>query len=619
MNKKAFFNLLVLLTCISSFGQNFNTLLGKAFTSQDSSDFYFSKAKKMVQSEGDLAEYYFCKNARCTDYNKPDSAVFYGNIALEKFVKLNKNGSALSVINNISKVYQAQGQYDKAIKITLQGLKIAENENNEYWRIFFNTSLARNYHDFEKYEEGVAYGLKGFVLAKSAAKPNNGLIGYALSMIAINYDDWNQPEKALYYHKKIFEYQKGKDTLLLATTYNNIGNTLLKQKKYKEAKSWFKRSLKINEITLVKKDEAYYYNFATVYTNLGTIAYKLNNFDDAETFFGKAKYFAVKSNNVEKLRDYYYQSAKFFKAQKDLNKIVEAQELYIKLRDSIFQKDRDKNFVEIETKYQTEKKEKQLLQKEIEAKNRNYIIFGLGLFSVFVALIGFLLYRQQKLKIAQQEQAFELKNAIFQIDAQNNLQNQRLAISKDLHDNIGAQLTFIISAVETTKFLPDVENSKLGARLTQISDFAKDTIVELRDTIWAMNTSEISFEDLKIRIYNFIEKAKDARNTINFSFEMDRKLEPFKLSSVQGMNIYRTIQEAINNSLKHANPNNVSIQVTQESNKIKITISDDGMGFNETENFDGNGLGNMEKRIREIGGAFAIKSNHNGTVIEIQL
>ena len=92
-----------------------------------------------------------------------------------------------------------------------------------------------------------------------------------------------------------------------------------------------------------------------------------------------------------------------------------------------------------------------------------------------------------------------------QIELQNKLHEQRLAISRDLHDNIGAQLTFIISSVDSLKYAFADGNPKLEDKLNNISSFTKETIYELRDTIWAMNKEEITIEDLKTRISNFIE------------------------------------------------------------------------------------------------------------------
>ncbi len=275
---------------------------------------------------------------------------------------------------------------------------------------------------------------------------------------------------------------------------------------------------------------------------------------------------------------------------------------------------------ELETKYQTAEKEKQLLQKEAEAKKKTTTIIILSLLAFFIAIVGFLIYRQQRLKNVQQKQEFELQTAIAQIENQNKLHEQRLAISRDLHDNIGAQLTFIISSVENLKFgFPSMEMS-IKNHLTKISDFTKTTIVELRDTIWAMNANEFTFDDLSSRIYNFIEKAQSAKENTAFKFTVDDRLKNYKFSSLEGINLYRTIQEAVNNAIKYADANAISIQVQPNKSGITVEITDNGKGF-DLDGIDlGNGIVNMQKRIEEIGGVFQIHSDlGKGTQITISL
>ncbi|MBX9806877.1 MAG: sensor histidine kinase [Flavobacteriaceae bacterium] len=610
-----FFSLLVFN---SVFSQDAKKLIYKAFGSKDSSDYYFKLAKKNIKTPADEAEYYFGKNARCNDYNQPDSCVFYGLIAIQKFKKIGNINSQYYVFNNIAASYRKQGQYEKAISYILDGLKIAESENKEYWLANYNTNISLNYHDFESYSKGVYYGKKALNYGLKAKKRDEKSIAFALNAIAISFDDWNKPDSALFYHKKVFNYVKGKDTLDYSHTYNNIGNTYMKQKKYKEAESWIKRAMIIGATNSNGvKDASYYYENATHYTNLATIAYNLDDFAKAETLFDKAYFYVKNSKSAEKFRDYFQQRYLFNMKRKNLEKTVEFQENYIKLRDSVFEIERAKTVTELETKYQTEKKEKLLLEKEAEAKQKNTLILGISILAFFIALIGYLIYRQQKLKATQQVQEFELKSAISKIENQNKLQEQRLNISRDLHDNIGAQLTFIISSVDNIKYAFDITNEKLDSKLSNISSFAKETIVELRDTIWAMNSNEISFEDLEIRINNYIEKAKEAKDQISFSFAIDSVLKTQKLTSVQGMNIYRTIQEAVNNSIKYANASVISINAKQVENQLKIIIQDNGLGFDEATVEKGNGLKNMQKRIEEIGGGFHLSSSNEGTRIEI--
>jgi len=613
---------LFLLLCLVqfSYSQEAKKLIYKAFGSKDSSDYYFKLAKKNIKTPADEAEYYFGKNGRCNDYNQPDSCVFYGLIAIQKFKKIGNSNSLYYVYNNIAASYRKQGQYEKAISYILDGLKLAETENKEYWLANYNSNISLNYHDFESYQKGILYGKKALNYGLKAKNRDKKSITFALNAIAINFDDWNKPDSALYYHKKVFNYVKGKDTLDYSHTYNNIGNTYMKQKKYKEAESWIKRAMIIGATNSNGiKDARYYYENATHYTNLATIAYNLDDFAKAETLFDKAYFFVKNSKSAEKFRDYFQQRYLFNKKRKNLEKTVEFQENYIKLRDSVFELERAKTFTELETKYQTAKKEKLLIEKEAEAKQKNTMLIGISLLAFFIALIGFLIYRQQKQKNVQQKQEYKLKKEISKIETHNKLQEQRLSISRDLHDNIGAQLTFIISSVDNIKYAFDITNEKLDHKLSHISNFAKETILELRDTIWAMNSNEITFEDLEIRINNYIEKAKEAKDQISFSFAIDPELKTQKLTSVQGMNIYRTIQEAVNNSIKYANASIISINAKKIENRIKISIQDNGIGFDLVTVEKGNGLKNMQKRIEEIGGEFHLSSSNEGTLIEVIL
>ena len=629
---KQLYLILILITFCLQFGfsQDIQKTLGKAFTSKDSSDYYFKLAKKSIKTEKDEANYFFCKGARHRDYNRLDSAIFYTEKAILVFEKLKDYKSLNTLYNNISQSYRKQGEYDKAIKTAILGLKSAENSKSEFWIYYFTHNLGLIYHDFENFGKGIYYGKKALELAKNSSKKDPKEIAGALNTIAINYDDWNKPNEALYYHKQVFKYIKGNDTLTIGSTYNNIGNTLLKQKKYKEAEKWINIAVAISEINDRNKADRYdidFYNKATNFTNLAAIAFKTNDFEKAEKLFEKAKVYCLKSNNAEKMRDYYRYEYEFNKARKNLQKTIESQDQYIKLRDSVFNKNRDKSFLEIEAKYQNEKKEKELLKSkvaiannELALKKKNTQFLILGLISLALLIISYLIYRQQKLKNEQQEQEFKLKSAIARIETQSKLQDQRLQISRDLHDNIGSQLTFIISSVDNIKYAFEIQNSKLDIKLSTISNFARSTIVELRDTIWAMNSGEITLEDLQIRIHNFIDKAKEAKESINFSIDIEENLKDVKFTSIEGMNIYRTIQEAINNSIKYADAKNIKVAIQQDKDFIVISILDNGKGFEQDKIEMGNGINNMKKRITDIGGEIEFKNGKDvGTEIVIKL
>jgi signal transduction histidine kinase len=154
-------------------------------------------------------------------------------------------------------------------------------------------------------------------------------------------------------------------------------------------------------------------------------------------------------------------------------------------------------------------------------------------------------------------------------------------------------------------------------KLSEINNFAGITISELRDTIWAMNKNEISYEDFQGRVLSVIEKAKLTSENLHFSFNSSIK-SPIYFSSAKGINLFRIIQEAINNAVKYAKASEISVSVTETEKNLIIKISDNGTGFDLNTVKLGNGLENMQIRSEEINGKINIYSKiESGTQIEI--
>ena len=476
------------------------------------------------------------------------------------------------VISNIGIVYKSQKEYSKAFEYYKKAYLLYLNTTDKFGQTSSASNLGSILINLKRYKESLSYSL----IAKQGYE-NLGYelyLPYPISNIACAYDSLHEYKTAeINYLKSIQLFEKYSNNYEISEISNLYSNCLNKQKKFVEG-----ANLALKGLDHAKKSKAYLLEIKS-YKNLFNANTGIGNYQKAVEYITK----------------------------------------YNAGRDSLFANEKTKVVFELEKKYQTEKKEKLLLQKEAEAKQKNTLIIGITILAFFIALIGFLIYRQQKQKNTQQAQEYKLKKEISKIETQNKLQEQRLSISRDLHDNIGAQLTFIISSVDNIKYAIEITNEKLDKKLTTISSFAKDTIVELRDTIWAMNSNEISFEDLEIRISNYIEKAKESRDQILFSIAVEETLKTQKLSSVQGMNIYRTIQEAVNNSIKYANASVISINAKQVENQIKVVIQNNGLGFDQATIQKGNGLQNMQKRIEEIGGEFQLSSSNEGTRIIILL
>ena len=627
--------LIIVFTTSCGYSQQkpLDRLLLKAFQTPDSSKIYFASAEKILKTKADTANYLYFKFYTKYKFDEPDSAQYYS----DKVIPLLKN---LDSLERLRKVYSethylslGKGDYGKALEYSQKALQAAEKLKDTAMISLHLSDISNVYHDFEDYKKGVETGKKAYKILANSKNPNPKYLIFANNVIAINFDDWKKPDSALFYHYKNLKLLKQvDDTLRYGFVFNNIGNTLLKAKKYSEAKKIINRSLAINK--LGGRD----YNLATNYTNLATIAYEEKNYKVAEINFELANQFAQKSKSIEKIRDVTQQEAWFYKQKGDYKKSLELQEKFYVLRDSVFNDERAAAVAEMETKYETEKKEKDLAQartflveKELEVKQKNTLIFGaLGL-ALVLALLGYLFYNQQKLKNHQLQKEGELKTALARIETQNQLQEQRLRISRDLHDNIGSQLTFIISSIDNLKYGLEGAATSVTIKLGRISEFASQTIYELRDTIWAMNKTDISVEDLQARISNFIEKAK-VSSEIDFLFDVDENVlreKPF--FSVQGMNVYRIIQEAVNNALKYSEATLISVHISKfspprgemsagqrGSASFKVEITDNGKGFDIEKTSFGNGLANIKKRAKDLGGNVTITSeNGEGTRVRL--
>jgi len=482
------------------------------------------------------------------------------------------------VLGNIGIVYKKQKEYDKVLEYYQKALKVYEENNYDFGIVVTKGNIGSVFINTKDFENAITYSKEAKDLYKKLGYQR--YVPYMLNNMAIAKDSLKRYQEAQNDFKTAIRLFKD-DQNLYELTYAQIGlaTSYVKEKKYIEA------SYVANSALANIQEKSYKEFEVDAYKLLAEINSKTGNYKDAYNYFQK----------------------------------------YAVGKDSLFEDNKTKTIFELETKYQTEKKEKEILsqradlaEKELNLSKKNIQILGLGVLASVVFILGYFLYNKQKLKNKQLQKENELKEALIKIETQNKLQEQRLRISRDLHDNIGAQLTFIISSIDNLKYGFKITNDKLTNKLLGISEFTKETIYELRDTIWAMNKNEITQEDLQTRISNFIDKANVSSKGITFKFNNNIN-EELNFTSVEGMNIYRIIQESLNNAIKYAQATEIDVEFSKDNNALKISISDNGIGFNMDKEEFGNGINNMKKRAEEMNASLKIQSQKNiGTTIILE-
>jgi len=550
-----------------------------------------------------------------------DSAMVYLNRALEIVEATNSTKGYATVLNNIATVQIRKAEYQDALKNLFEALKAEEQLENRNGIAQAYNNIGVVYYYTANYDKTTHYLTRALEIQEELGNMDGLQNGY--NNVGAIFEYQKKYDEAIGSYTKALEISRELgDAKQEAAFLSNIAQSHMNKGDYAAAEAIFRESIAMK----VKIED--YNGMVNGYISFGQLLLKQEKLNDAKRYLKEAISLSKKYDSKITLPEAYAALSEVAEKEGDFKRSVAYLKDYIAIKDSVLNEDNARILAETEAKYQTEKKEKEILEqraliaeKDLEVRQKNMLMFGGFGLALILGLLGYLFYNQQKLKNRQLKKEGELKSALAAIETQNKLQEQRLRISRDLHDNIGAQLTFIISSIDNLKYGFKDIGEKLSTRLTGISSFTGNTIYELRDTIWAMNKNNISFEDLQARISNFIDKANIASHAMKFSFTMTSEVDAqYPLTSVQGMNIYRVIQEAVNNAVKYSEAKNISVIVSEENKHYRIQIIDDGKGFDISEADDGNGLNNMKKRSRDINATFDINSEiGKGTSITLML
>ncbi len=236
---------------------------------------------------------------------------------------------------------------------------------------------------------------------------------------------------------------------------------------------------------------------------------------------------------------------------------------------------------------------------------------------VFIVLaITYLLARYlTKRKLDKQIREMELKHK---------LQLERERISRDLHDNVGSNLAYIISTLDHTAYqTASNEETQLSEKISDISEYTRKTVRSLRESIWLLNKENINLSEFRMKIQEQLHNQIGSNRNMAAEVLLDADCENKILKPYQALNIFRIIQESCNNTLKHANAKNFQVKFHKNRKHLILQISDDGTGFFYQNKVDINGhfgLKNMKTRAAELNGIFSLESELNkGTIIKILL
>ncbi|MBI3139724.1 MAG: sensor histidine kinase [Sphingobacteriales bacterium] len=243
----------------------------------------------------------------------------------------------------------------------------------------------------------------------------------------------------------------------------------------------------------------------------------------------------------------------------------------------------------------------------------------------FILIFGFFIFfyikikqRHNRLLLNEQKVKSEFEQALLRTQLEIREQTLKI-ISEEIHDNIGQALSLAKLKLNTLKYdRPDL----LVEKINDSRDLVSKAIQDLRDLSRSLNTDGIA----SLGLVRALEQELELFRKTGFYTRLhvqgsSRKLEPEK-----ELIIFRILQESLNNIIRHAEANSITVSIVYLDNRLELQIQDDGKGASmEQLDMEGNsnrslGLRNMSSRAKMIGGTFSIKSEPgNGTIIKLNI
>ena len=488
-------------------------------------------------------------------------------------------------------------------------------------------------------------------------------------------------EMAVFYHKQK-DLERSEDALddaeenaraagnleLLGTTLSHRGAWLSMDGKYKEARPFFDEVLRIREEIKDSVGLGYIYlDFAEMALNEGDLATAMKNLDlsteirkkigdrqgvvvnlvnKGETYFGVGMYREALPLFLEGLKE--GKKIGYTDLVRHTNGFVAETYLHLndyknayqyqgdghKLKDSLFNIERTRVIQDLQTQYETEKKNQTivLLDKENKLKTatieRNYfLISGLAV-AVCLLVIVFILWRQKNRERQQailKEQKIRLREA--QINAVIESQEQeRKRFATDLHDGMGQLISALQLNISSLRQQGNVANAasitSSFEKRDQLFESSEQLLGEVHDEI-----RNIAFNLMPPVLVKegLVPAVNELVRKINKSGRIKAEHSAFgvtgRFQQVMEISLYRVVQELLSNIIKYSQASEVTISFTGYENEMVLTIDDNGDGYDLPvfqESKEGNGWRNVHSRVNLIKGSIEIdtqKGRKNSTVI----
>jgi len=504
---------------------------------------------------------------------------------------------------NLGKALYLNGKYEQSTTYYLKAIRILEVGDDP-------DVLAETYGEYgyqlkrSDLQRANIYMRAGMTIAESRR------LDRTLSKLYDNYgvikEMENRVDSAMFYYRKALAIKEAaRDSIGIPYSLNKIAGAYLLRGNYAGTFEYLKRS------DAYRMREAGDFGRIENLTLYGDAYARMNRTDSAIAKYAGSLALSKKVGINYSVRYCYERLTELFKRKGEYRKALENYALLNSYKDSVLNKEVRLNIAQLELDYEAEKKDHDIALSRLELQQKTTQVYSLAGITVMMLVLGFIAYTGQKKKRMREKLELELSSRLKHAELENRIAEDKLRISRELHDNIGSQITVIISSLDNYVFAE--RDKEAVGRLSRLSGYGRETLKELRNTIWALKHEDADLQDLVLKISEFTGMVSDT-NPLTVSV-VNTVAAPNRLSSTTMLNIFRIIQESVQNTIKYAGATAVDITFAENGRGFDLTVRDNGTGFDVHTASIGNGLGNMQFRCEESGGVFAMTSSDTGTLI----
>lgn len=552
--------------------------------------------------------------------NNHDSIYPYAERLLNKALLVNDALSVSEALVQLSRYYSLREDYENAVASYLLGLHIAE-KRKDFTRIAGITDeLGLIYYYQEIFGKSLKYLNKALEIYISL-KDSLGIAKLYSHLGNLHSsrefcETRNKAQKLTdfnlaldFYSKSILICENIHFQPLKVNGWENLAAVYNKLEKPEKALPFFLKALSYH------RENHDLNRTSGTLLNLGRTYRRLKNYPESIRCFNECLSIAQKSNFTDGIQYLYEAMAQTYAEYGDYRNAYENYLKYMTIRDSLFTQEKARNLFEIETKYQSEKKEKEILKLNAEQRRKNTLLLSLAVLIIAAGVtIYFILKNIRNKKIIAEQLLLIKEQQIQDLEKERQLiatrsvmlgeEAERSRMARDLHDGLGGLLSSVKINLSSMKGNSIISNDNADAFENAIR-LLDHSISELRRVAHNMMPETLVHYGLQTAMNEFVQRMGTKKEIlIDFSFFGEDR----RFASELEITLYRIGQELVNNAIKHASAGKISVQLFSEEHRLCLQVIDNGSGFDTSSSSEGKGLVSIKNRVDSFNGRFDIWS-----------